>query len=522
MHNILLAAAERGHRVTIGVESHEHCGGDVWPVPAHLRDRMRFELFVRADESVTKAPGLARMFTEASQWFEPLAALARGDQTDIATTKFVQQHAVLPIYRPTALFIAEKIREHTETRASDRPVVVTHAMFANAMDIAALYRIPYVSLWASPLDLSDLPGHLCGGQSTRELQSSLWARLRAVGCIVHLVANTAVGDGDVIRRAVVAELGGDTSIVASPIAAMTSVRQIQSTVPGFERPVALSPLVTQVGALVHSVDANALLVDASAWHARIVAPFLDSNAQRRIVVLAFGSTAVPTPPFIDALVDASVALVLQRADVRIVIAASWRASEFHRSIERHCGGAAPADAVLLCEQRVLLAKWIVQRVVLARPNVALFGSHCGWGSMSEALYFGKPVLAFPFAFDQADNAQRAVEWGAAVRIDRRTADAPAIRTALEQLLDNATFAEAALRFRHASLFAGGTERAVDVIENEALVGHAHLLPSNNVSFIDVYVLIVIVVLAIIVVAVRACRALCCSGRRQTATKTKTQ
>jgi UDP:flavonoid glycosyltransferase YjiC (YdhE family) len=48
------------------------------------------------------------------------------------------------------------------------------------------------------------------------------------------------------------------------------------------------------------------------------------------------------------------------------------------------------------------------------------------------------VLAYPFAFDQADNAQRAVEWGAAVRIDRRTADAATIgvgaRAAARQLI----------------------------------------------------------------------------------------
>jgi hypothetical protein len=176
--------------------------------------------------------------------------------------------------------------------------------------------------------------------------------------------------------------------------------------------VPLSPLVTQVGALVHSVDATALPVDAAAWHARLVEPFL-ASADQRIVVLAFGSTAVPTPPFVDVLVDASVALLRRRADVRVIVAASWRAAEFHRSIERHCGAAEQADAALLCDRRLLLAKCIVQRAVVAQPSVAAVGSHCGWGSLAEALYYGKPVLAYPFAFDQADNAQRAVEWGGA-------------------------------------------------------------------------------------------------------------
>lgn len=32
------------------------------------------------------------------------------------------------------------------------------------------------------------------------------------------------------------------------------------------------------------------------------------------------------------------------------------------------------------------------------------------------------MLAYPFAFDQYDNAQRAVEWGAALRIDVKQVD----------------------------------------------------------------------------------------------------
>jgi hypothetical protein len=509
LHNVLLAAAERGHRVTIGVESQEHCGAAVWPVPAHLKERMRFELFLDERAPVTKHPGLAGMFTNASMWFEPLTSMARGEQSDIQTTNYVQQHAVMPIYRPTGLFIANHVRAALAANDGFRPVVVAHTMFQNAMDVAALFNVPFVSLWASPLDITDLPGHLCGGQSTAELQSSLWARLRALLCIADLVWNTAIGDGDVIRRALIAELGGDPSTLPSTMAAMSSCRQIQSTVAGFERPVALSPLVTQVGALVHSVDANALLVDASAWHARLVAPFLAANADKRVIVLAFGSTAVPTPPFVDALVDASVALLRKRADLRIIVAASWRTSEFHRSIERYCGAAEQADATLLCERQLLLAKWIVQRVVIAQPNVALLGSHCGWGSLSEALYYGKPVLAYPFAFDQADNAQRAVEWGAAVRIDRRSADAATIGVALEQLLDNSSYAIAAQRWRHASIFAGGTERAVDVIETEALVGHAHLMPNRNVSFIDAISLVIILALAITFFCLRLCCRRCC-------------
>jgi hypothetical protein len=255
--------------------------------------------------------------------------MARGEQSDIQTTNYVQQHAVMPIYRPTGLFIAKHVRAALAANDGFRPVVVTHAMFPMRWMSLRSSMCPLSRFGPVRSILPIFPVICVAGKappsssrrSGRDCVRSVHRRSRA---------NTAVGDGDVIRRALIAELGGDPSIVPSTMAAMSSCRQIQSTVAGFERPVALSPLVTQVGALVHSVDANALLVDASAWHARLVAPFLAANADKRRIVLAFGSTAVPTPPFVDALVDASVALLRKRADVRIIVAASWRTSEFHR------------------------------------------------------------------------------------------------------------------------------------------------------------------------------------------------
>ena len=63
--------------------------------------------------------------------------------------------------------------------------------------------------------------------------------------------------------------------------------------------------------------------------------------------------------------------------------------------------------------------------------------------MLGALAEGRPIVALPMAADQFANAEQIVRTGAgiAVRPEARTPDA--IRSAVEQVLDNLSFAQAA-------------------------------------------------------------------------------
>jgi rhamnosyltransferase subunit B len=64
----------------------------------------------------------------------------------------------------------------------------------------------------------------------------------------------------------------------------------------------------------------------------------------------------------------------------------------------------------------------------------------GVGTTAEALRSGRPMLVVPFAFDQPDNAARAVELGVArsVRIGRYSASR--VTRELEKLLRDASYA----------------------------------------------------------------------------------
>lgn len=52
----------------------------------------------------------------------------------------------------------------------------------------------------------------------------------------------------------------------------------------------------------------------------------------------------------------------------------------------------------------LVLRWSPQKTILAHPSVQLFVSHCGWNSVIESVYFGKPVIGWPFFADQLGNA----------------------------------------------------------------------------------------------------------------------
>lgn len=81
------------------------------------------------------------------------------------------------------------------------------------------------------------------------------------------------------------------------------------------------------------------------------------------------------------------------------------------------------------------------------PRARLFLTHGGIGSVREALYFGVPMLLFPFSADQPGLAARLVHHRLGLRGDIRTRDARVITERVDALLgrDDITVAMAAMK-----------------------------------------------------------------------------
>jgi MGT family glycosyltransferase len=104
------------------------------------------------------------------------------------------------------------------------------------------------------------------------------------------------------------------------------------------------------------------------------------------------------------------------------------------------------------------------------PHVDLVITHGGNNTVTEALRFGKPMLALPIFWDQHDNAQRLDETGLGARLDTYGFSDESLSGAIERLL-----ADDALRGRLEEISARleadpGNERAADLIERLAASG----------------------------------------------------
>lgn len=90
-----------------------------------------------------------------------------------------------------------------------------------------------------------------------------------------------------------------------------------------------------------------------------------------------------------------------------------------------------------------------------------FITHCGMNSASEALYYGVPLLMRPLTPEEAGVANRTVELGAGLRLTDESPEA--IRAAVETVLANPAFREAAARIGAGFRDCGGAEAAAQTI-----------------------------------------------------------
>ncbi|KAF3633379.1 putative cyanidin-3-O-glucoside 2-O-glucuronosyltransferase-like [Capsicum annuum] len=72
-----------------------------------------------------------------------------------------------------------------------------------------------------------------------------------------------------------------------------------------------------------------------------------------------------------------------------------------------------------CERGVILESWAPQKKILEHPSIGGFVSHCGWGSVMEALSCGVPIIAMPMQHEQPLNTRLLVnDVGVGLEIQR--------------------------------------------------------------------------------------------------------
>ncbi len=102
---------------------------------------------------------------------------------------------------------------------------------------------------------------------------------------------------------------------------------------------------------------------------------------------------------------------------------------------------------------------------LVFPRSAAVVHHGGVGTLAQALAAGRPQLILPLAFDQPDNAERAVRLGVARSLPFTRARAARLAEELGVLLVNADYAEQARRVAVRINAEDGAGRAAEALES---------------------------------------------------------
>ena len=101
------------------------------------------------------------------------------------------------------------------------------------------------------------------------------------------------------------------------------------------------------------------------------------------------------------------------------------------------------------------------------PQVDLVITHGGNNTVTECLYFGKPMVVLPLFWDQYDNAQRIDETGFGARLATYAHEPAELTAAIDRLLADAALAARLGAVSTRLRAAPGTERAADLIESLA-------------------------------------------------------
>ena len=161
--------------------------------------------------------------------------------------------------------------------------------------------------------------------------------------------------------------------------------------------------------------------------------------ERPLVYLSLGSLGSADVALMEKLVAE-----LARAPYRVVVSKGPQHTEF-----------ALAD-------NMAGAEFLPQTEIL--PKVDLVITHGGNNTVTECLYFGKPMVVLPIFWDQHDNAQRIDETGFGTRLDTYGHSAEELTGAIDRLLGDEApagrLAQASWRLQNSP----GTEKAADLIE----------------------------------------------------------
>ena len=132
------------------------------------------------------------------------------------------------------------------------------------------------------------------------------------------------------------------------------------------------------------------------------------------------------------------------------------------------GGSASPEALQGLPGNPLVVSYAPQLELLQKTTLTI--THAGMNTTLESLNNGVPMVAIPIANDQPGVASRIVWSGSGEAIPVKKVNVNNLRTAIKKVLTEDSYQRNALRLQAAIKKAGGTKRAIDIVEQAVSTG----------------------------------------------------
>jgi UDP:flavonoid glycosyltransferase YjiC (YdhE family) len=114
--------------------------------------------------------------------------------------------------------------------------------------------------------------------------------------------------------------------------------------------------------------------------------------------------------------------------------------------------------------RIRFEPWVPQPELLAHPSVAAVLTHGGSGTVQEALWFGKPLVGIPWAWDQRYNVRQVEQLGAGIRLSRERLRVGATARALRSVATAPPFLDRAAELGRELRASEGSGEVMEIVE----------------------------------------------------------
>ncbi|KAG7391685.1 hypothetical protein PHYPSEUDO_003759 [Phytophthora pseudosyringae] len=379
--------------------------------------------------------------------------------------------------------------ENNGSNVNAPDLLVADIATVGAQDLAHKLKIPYIFNSPSLLfDLGGAPSYVpAWGTGFRE-NMSLWNR--CMNILFPRLLSVALTPPFMELNKMRYEL--DLAPFRSQHDLFKGARVILNTAFGLEHPQPFSPLVDAVGPIMPVPGGNASLLERQPLPAALLS-WLDASIESTPSLRLRQRTAShPRAKSTehDFEVEAGGVVYVNLGTMAYIDA--WQAQALVEGLLMGPGDP-PLKVlwVLPTDQRGILPPALPTSLVvkppssslsnleiLSHPAVRLVVSHCGMVSAQEALVMGKPLLCIPFLVDQPDVAARVADSGAGISLDKNLLSGPYVHVAVTELVTNASYTRAARKVGTLLERAGGSSRAIEVIDAALRLGFDHLATLN--------------------------------------------